>query len=1040
MARTVEKISFVALLALLAIAWGCDDEADAGGGDAGSYRGDAGTNRGDAGPFPGDAGTDEPPFPGYFESDVMMDMSFAGAGGTGGGTGGSGGSDTVPVNTLDAERIITEADLIQIRDDRLYALSSSGGLGVVDITQRDQPRLLGRYEKTNRASPFEMYLRDGVALVMFSGWSQYENEEGASSSYPKPTSKLLALDASDPENIQLLDAFDIRGTINDSRLVGDVLYVVSHEAGQCWDCDPNRPQTSVVSLNVADPRRVEEIDMLSYADDNNLWGWNTRSISVTSERVYVTGPEYDGDELVGSTIQVVDISDPTGRMVEGARVAAQGQVSSRWQMDEYESVLRIVSQPPAWNHTLPPVVQTFEVVSSQQLDPLGSIELVMPGVEELKSVRFDGPLAYAITFPVPNPDLPDPSESRADPLFVIDLSDPAQPRQRGELEMPGWVYHMEPLEDRLLGLGFDDGASEGPIAVSLFDVSDLDQPTMLSRVSFGGSQGQRVELAEQDRVHKAFRLLEDIGLLLVPYAAWSRNDDDSCELMQSGVQLVDFSADSLALRGSVGSPGEARRSFVHDTRMFVVNEGSVAVYDIDDRDAPALTADVQLGRSVDLMADLGNGVVGRLSLDDLALRMSLDLVELSDVDSIQPGTELELAPSRTDLYCRAAQTVDGATTDASRLLLLLRTSNTNPLQPLPGQIDLRQLVLVEASDPASPAVLFEENAPAISGGLSNLKSWERLANASPIAINGDAMAVMERTASYPEPSFGLRVTDISDPRNPRHHDLDLPEGLHHHGLFVSGTTVAAGHYELVEDRLDRARHFLDRFDISDPAAPRALEPVNVPGAPLYYDDENKLAVSVELQRGEPLNGVDWSECPERFALAEYQYETYTCVRYTQTYNLVQVQGDEAVVLDSYRVNEDRLAYSAFAGDGVLFVSLASSWVGQNECENRTSGYVPAELLVLDGIDRGAFEVGHLSIPDTADSYLRCRLPVRLAIGRKVLLAGLSELAVVDANDLDNMVVAHTEPLFGYLEHAGAAGNSALLSLGAQGVRVVDLGP
>ena len=79
-------------------------------------------------------------------------------------------------------------------------------------------------------------------------------------------------------------------------------------------------------------------------------------------------------------------------------------------------------------------------------------------------MRFDGPRGYAIT------------AERKDPLFTIDLSNPALPKQAGELEMPGWIFHMEPRGDRLIGFGYDDtDASQANLAVSLFDVSDLDE-------------------------------------------------------------------------------------------------------------------------------------------------------------------------------------------------------------------------------------------------------------------------------------------------------------------------------------------------------------------------------------------------------------------------------------------------------------------------------------------------------------------------------------------------------------------------------------
>jgi uncharacterized secreted protein with C-terminal beta-propeller domain len=95
-------------------------------------------------------------------------------------------------------------------------------------------------------------------------------------------------------------------------------------------------------------------------------------------------------------------------------------------------VLRVISQPPQWwtstgTTFTAPSVQTFRVVSSTKFDALGQTDLTLPMRETLRSVRFDGPRAYAIT------------AEQKDPLFTIDLSDPAHPRQVGELKMPGFA-------------------------------------------------------------------------------------------------------------------------------------------------------------------------------------------------------------------------------------------------------------------------------------------------------------------------------------------------------------------------------------------------------------------------------------------------------------------------------------------------------------------------------------------------------------------------------------------------------------------------
>ena len=73
--------------------------------------------------------------------------------------------------------------------------------------------------------------------------------------------------------------------------------------------------------------------------------------------------------------------------------------------------------------------------------------------ERIYAVRFIGDVGYVVTF------------RQTDPLFTIDLSDPAAPRSLGELELLGYSAYLHPVGDgRLLGVGQDatrERAAEG---------------------------------------------------------------------------------------------------------------------------------------------------------------------------------------------------------------------------------------------------------------------------------------------------------------------------------------------------------------------------------------------------------------------------------------------------------------------------------------------------------------------------------------------------------------------------------------------------
>ena len=50
------------------------------------------------------------------------------------------------------------------------------------------------------------------------------------------------------------------------------------------------------------------------------------------------------------------------------------------------------------------------------------------------------------------------------------------PLQLGEVELPGWIYYLEPRGDRLFALGFDNSNQEGSMNVSLFNVAAVATP------------------------------------------------------------------------------------------------------------------------------------------------------------------------------------------------------------------------------------------------------------------------------------------------------------------------------------------------------------------------------------------------------------------------------------------------------------------------------------------------------------------------------------------------------------------------------------
>ena len=79
--------------------------------------------------------------------------------------------------------------------------------------------------------------------------------------------------------------------------------------------------------------------------------------------------------------------------------------------------------------------------------------------ERIYAVRYIGDTGFVVTF------------RQVDPLYTLDLSDPAAPRVAGELKVPGYSAYLHPLGDGLLlGVGQDateEGRAAGRAAVAV---------------------------------------------------------------------------------------------------------------------------------------------------------------------------------------------------------------------------------------------------------------------------------------------------------------------------------------------------------------------------------------------------------------------------------------------------------------------------------------------------------------------------------------------------------------------------------------------
>lgn len=535
-------------------------------------------------------------------------------------------------------RTVVESDIWATRGDTLYYFNQYRGLQVLDIANPDQPALKATFPLPGAGE--QMYVLDErhVALLAHDTCNPWGTEA---------ESAVIIVDAGVLPVVQKA-RLPVKGRVVESRLVGTALYVATETWQPTGDASGSwQSGTWVASFDLAAPSAPVARKPLWFPGSGNV-------VTATDRFLFVAVTDYSRNWPWRSDLRVVDITSPDGVMADFAKIPLAGHVADKFKIDVLDGVLRVVveSMETASNSRVVTVLETIRLSDPRAMAPvayarLGKLELARG--DRLFGTRFDGNRAYIVTF------------FRVDPLFVVDLSDPAVPRVAGHLEIPGWSTYLRPLGgDRLLTLGIDN-TKGWRVAVQLFDVADPAKPALLAKVPLGEDSSWSEATSDE----KAFGVDEAAGLLMLPVTDWSGGTGTS----STGVQLIDLGRDTLTKRGLLASGDVTpRRAAVFKERMLAVSARRFVTADIRDRDQPKVSASVELSYPVERLLVAPHHL---LEFQSGKLR-----VRALDEDS-SPLNEVDLGS--TPLL--------GATLDGNRLVVLQGVGATLVSEVVAGQSD-----------------------------------------------------------------------------------------------------------------------------------------------------------------------------------------------------------------------------------------------------------------------------------------------------------------------------------------------------------------
>lgn len=211
----------------------------------------------------------------------------------------------------------------------------------------------------------------------------------------------------------------------------------------------------------------------------------------------VTYSNETGDGTASFTLAAVDTRLFAFSLEGGIRYTGStkidGTLLNQFSMDAYNGYYRIATTAEDGSCL---------TVLNESLETVGELRGIAPG-EDIYAARFMGDTAYLVTF------------YQTDPLFVLDLSDPANPRVTGELKIPGFSNYLHPYaENLLIGIGTagDENGATGQLKISLFDVGNMQEPKEISAVVFD-DRAFSDSAAQYD--HHAYLSLSD-GTFAIP--------------------------------------------------------------------------------------------------------------------------------------------------------------------------------------------------------------------------------------------------------------------------------------------------------------------------------------------------------------------------------------------------------------------------------------------------------------------------------------------------------------------------------------------
>ena len=475
---------------------------------------------------------------------------------------------------------IDEADIIKTDGKYIYFVSDFDN-SIVIVSAKD-----GKTKRVSSVSGtkcgtyiYDLYVTGDRLIVLG------DKDSGTYSPlhpFDRAAAVVTVFDISDRSNPEQLTQYEQSGYILSSRLHGNTLYLVTndyiytYEKDHCCPCIAKNGGT-FQPIAIGDIRCFPEaaspsftvvgaMDITKKADDKDsvstkavLGG--SEQIYCSSEALYITTSFYPGDfvshyqgadDSMKTRILKMDLTGAAPRCTGTAIV--DGTVNDQFSMDDGNHLFKIATT--SWKNGQD--VNNLYLFD-EQMQLTGSLRNFAKD-EHIEAARYIKDKAYVITY------------EQTDPLFIIDLSDPADPRIEGHVKISGFSTLLVPTsDDELLGIGFSTDTTEwgeatDGLKLALFDIHDAADPKVSDSMAFENMESQ----VQYD--HRALLVGPEAGWYALPYEIWNFDELSENYETEAGILVFSVKNGKLQVKEQFRTDGSVHRALFIDSWIYGVCE------------------------------------------------------------------------------------------------------------------------------------------------------------------------------------------------------------------------------------------------------------------------------------------------------------------------------------------------------------------------------------------------------------------------------------------------------------------------------------